>query len=95
MTVILMLAMFAIFLTIDYLRKGREAAQTAEARQEAAERLAPAGGGDQQGVPARQAGFEHLELMAARAPGARSEPRLEARRQDGRGEVERGHGRGL
>ena len=36
MTVILMLAMFAIFLTIDYLRKGTEAAQTAEARLEAA-----------------------------------------------------------
>jgi glycine cleavage system H protein len=35
MTVILMLAMFAIFLTIDYLRKGKEAAQTAEARLEA------------------------------------------------------------
>jgi len=35
MTVILMLAMFAIFLTIDYLRKGKEAAQTADARQEA------------------------------------------------------------
>jgi hypothetical protein len=33
MTVILMLAMFAIFLTIDYLRKGKEAAQTADARQ--------------------------------------------------------------
>jgi glycine cleavage system H protein len=36
MTVILMLTMFAIFLTIDYLRKGKEAAQTAEAAQEAA-----------------------------------------------------------
>ncbi|MGB7847518.1 MAG: glycine cleavage system protein H [Candidatus Acidiferrum sp.] len=35
MTVILMLAMFAIFLTIDYLRKGKEATETAEARQEA------------------------------------------------------------
>ena len=36
MTVILMLAMFAIFLTIDYLRKGKEAAETVEAVQEAA-----------------------------------------------------------
>lgn len=36
MTVILMLTMFAIFLTIDYLRKGKEATQTAEAAQEAA-----------------------------------------------------------
>ena len=36
MTVILMLAMFAIFLTIDYLRKGKEATETAEAREEAA-----------------------------------------------------------
>jgi glycine cleavage system H protein len=36
MTVILMLAMFAIFLTIDYLRKGKEARETAEAKQEAA-----------------------------------------------------------
>ena len=35
MTVILMPAMFAIFLTIDYLRKGEEAAETAEARLEA------------------------------------------------------------
>ena len=29
MTVILMLVMFAIFLTIDYLRKGKEAQETA------------------------------------------------------------------
>lgn len=36
MTVILMLAMFAIFLTIDYLRKGKESAHAAEAAQEAA-----------------------------------------------------------
>jgi glycine cleavage system H lipoate-binding protein len=36
MTVVLMLAMFAIFLTIDYLRKGKEAAETAEALEEAA-----------------------------------------------------------
>ncbi len=36
MTVVLMLAMFAIFLTIDYLRKGKEAAETEEALQEAA-----------------------------------------------------------
>ena len=36
MTVILMLTMFAIFLTIDYFRKGKEATQTAEAAQEAA-----------------------------------------------------------
>jgi len=36
MTVILMLAMFAIFLTIDYLRKGKEARETAAAREEAA-----------------------------------------------------------
>jgi len=36
MTVILVLAMFAIFLTIDYLRKGKEAQATAEAGEEAA-----------------------------------------------------------
>ena len=36
MTVILMLAMFAIFLTIDYLRKGNEATRAAEAELEAA-----------------------------------------------------------
>jgi glycine cleavage system H protein len=36
MTVILMLAMFAIFLTIDYFRKGKDASETAEAQQEAA-----------------------------------------------------------
>ena len=36
MTVILMLTMFAIFLTIDYLKKGKEAARTAEAAEEAA-----------------------------------------------------------
>jgi glycine cleavage system H protein len=36
MTVILMLAMFAIFLAIDYVRKGKEANETAAARQEAA-----------------------------------------------------------
>ena len=35
MTVILMLAMFAIFLTIDYLRKNKEVAATAEAEREA------------------------------------------------------------
>jgi glycine cleavage system H protein len=36
MTVILMLVMFAIFLTIDYVRKGREARETATAQEEAA-----------------------------------------------------------
>jgi len=36
MTVILMLAMFAIFLTIDYLRKNKETAAVAEAEREAA-----------------------------------------------------------
>jgi len=36
MTVILMLAMFAIFLTIDYVRRGREARETAVALEEAA-----------------------------------------------------------
>jgi len=36
MTVILMLAMFAIFLTIDYLRKSKETAAVAEAEREAA-----------------------------------------------------------
>jgi glycine cleavage system H protein len=36
MTVILMLAMFAIFLTIDYVRKGKDAKETAAAREEAA-----------------------------------------------------------
>lgn len=51
MTVILMLAMFAIFLTIDYLRKGKEAAETEEALQEAAS-VAP------RLVPAIVAGFD-------------------------------------
>ena len=36
MTVILMLAMFAIFLTIDYLRHRKEVPRTAEAKDEAA-----------------------------------------------------------
>ena len=36
MTVILMVTMFAIFLAIDYLRKGKEVTQVAEAGQEAA-----------------------------------------------------------
>jgi len=36
MTVILLLAMFAIFLTIDYVRKNKEVAATAEAEREAA-----------------------------------------------------------
>src|SRR6516225_7500061 len=36
MTVILMLAMFAIFLTIDYLRKGKEGKEIATACEEAA-----------------------------------------------------------
>lgn len=51
MTVILMLAMFAIFLTIDYLRKGKEAAETEEALQEAAS-IAP------RLVPTIVAGFD-------------------------------------
>jgi glycine cleavage system H lipoate-binding protein len=44
MTVILMVTMFAIFLAIDYLRKGKEVAQATEAEQEpasAAPRLQP------------------------------------------------------
>lgn len=36
MTVILMIAMFAIFLAIDYVRKGKEARETESAREEAA-----------------------------------------------------------
>src|SRR5271157_2640364 len=51
MTVILMLAMFAIFLTIDYLRKRKEAPHTAEARDEAAN-LSP------RMLPSFVAGFE-------------------------------------
>ncbi|MGB7495920.1 MAG: glycine cleavage system protein H [Candidatus Acidiferrum sp.] len=51
MTVILMLAMFAIFLTIDYLRKGREARETEAAREEAAS-VAP------RVLPTIVAGFE-------------------------------------
>lgn len=51
MTVILMLAMFAIFLTIDYVRKGKEAAETAEARHEA-ESVAP------RSLPTIVAGFD-------------------------------------
>lgn len=51
MTVILMLAMFAIFLTIDYLRKGKEATETAKAREEAAS-VSP------RMVPTIVAGFE-------------------------------------
>lgn len=51
MTVILMLAMFAIFLTIDYIRKGKEARETAAAREEAAS-VAP------RVLPSIVAGFE-------------------------------------
>jgi glycine cleavage system H protein len=51
MTVILMLAMFAIFLTIDYVRKGKEARETAAAREEAAS-AAP------QTLPTIVAGFQ-------------------------------------
>jgi len=51
MTVILMLAMFAIFLTIDYVRKGKEARETAAAREEAAS-VAP------RVLPSIVAGFE-------------------------------------
>ncbi len=51
MTVILMLAMFAIFLTIDYVRKGKEARETAAAREEAAS-VAP------RVLPTMVAGFE-------------------------------------
>jgi glycine cleavage system H lipoate-binding protein len=51
MTVILMVAMFAIFLTIDYLRKGKEAKETAAAREDAAS-LVP------QVLPTIVAGFE-------------------------------------
>jgi glycine cleavage system H protein len=51
MTVILMLAMFAIFLTIDYVRKGKEARETAAAREEAAS-VAP------RVLPTIVAGFE-------------------------------------
>ncbi len=51
MTVILMLAMFAIFLTIDYVRKGREARETAAAREEA-EAVLP------RALPTIVAGFE-------------------------------------
>jgi len=51
MTVLLMIAMFAIFLTIDYLKKGKEARETATAREEAAS-AAP------QVLPTIVAGFE-------------------------------------
>jgi glycine cleavage system H protein len=51
MTVILMLAMFAIFLTIDYVRRGKETTETAAAREEAAS-IAP------RTLPAIVAGFE-------------------------------------
>ena len=51
MTVILMLAMFAIFLTIDYVRKGKEASEEATAREEAAS-VAP------RTLPTIVAGFE-------------------------------------
>jgi glycine cleavage system H protein len=51
MTVILMLAMFAIFLTIDYVRRGKETTETAAAREEAAT-AAP------RTLPAIVAGFE-------------------------------------
>jgi glycine cleavage system H protein len=51
MTVILMLAMFAIFLTIDYVRKGKEARETAAAREGAAS-VAP------RVLPSIVAGFE-------------------------------------
>ncbi len=51
MTVILMLAMFAIFLTIDYVRKGREARESTAAREEAEAFVPPA-------LPTIVAGFE-------------------------------------
>jgi glycine cleavage system H protein len=51
MTVILMLTMFAIFLTIDYIRKGKEAEETAAAREEAAS-VAP------RALPTIVSGFE-------------------------------------
>jgi glycine cleavage system H protein len=51
MTVILMLAMFAIFLTIDYLRKNKEAVATVEAEKEAAA-IPP------RGLPTIVAGFQ-------------------------------------
>lgn len=54
MTVILMLAMFAIFLTIDYLRKGKEATEAAEAAEEAAATTPRL-------VPSIVAGFELLD----------------------------------
>jgi len=50
MTVILMLAMFAIFLTIDYLRKGKEVVVTEEVGQEA--------GAESRFLPTIVAGFE-------------------------------------
>lgn len=56
MTVILMLAMFAIFLTIDYLRKSKEATKTAIAEQEAA--AAPA-----RTLPTIVAGFQLPENL--------------------------------
>ena len=51
MTVILMLAMFAIFLTIDYLRHRKDVPHTAQGREEAAA-LSP------RGLPSFIAGFE-------------------------------------
>ena len=59
---------------------------------EAAQRLAAAGRRDQQGVLSGESRLDHLELMSARAPAAGREPRLEARREGGRSEVEGGHG---
>jgi hypothetical protein len=46
-----------------------------EARQETRQRLAGAGGCDEQGMRARAPGIEHLELIAARRPAALREPR--------------------
>lgn len=56
MTVILLVAMFAIFLTIDYVRRGREAQETAAAREEAASVTARA-------LPTIVSGFELPENL--------------------------------
>ncbi len=60
MTVILMLTMFAIFLTIDYLRKGKEATETEEAKQEAKQEAASA---SPRLMPTIVAGFELPENL--------------------------------
>ena len=60
---------------------GRLLEELGQARQEAGQGLAAAGGGDQQRVLVAPGGLEHGQLMRARLPAAGGEPVGEGRRQ--------------